>query len=193
MSDKSATFPEFSMSHVGLFVFDLDRMVDFYTSTFGLLLTDTSIVRGDKRIAFMSRDPREHHQIVLVEGRMAPLEAQLLNQISLRVGSLDDLREVDEIVSKSGATGVDRSNHGNAFSIYFRDPEGNRLEVFTDSPYYVEQAVQATLVLTCTDEEILKQTRDQHADHPSFSSADEWSARMQQRLDEAAQNKTREA
>ena len=161
-------------------------MVGFYTTTFGLLVTDRGIVRGDKRIVFMSRDPREHHQVVLVEGRTAPLTAELLNQISLRVSSLEDLRRVEKILELNGATEIERSNHGNAFSLYFRDPERNRLEVFTDSPYYVEQAAQGALVLEHTDEEILLRTRAEHADHPSFCSAEEWRDRMRARLSEHA-------
>ena len=30
-------------------------------------------------------------------------------------------------------------NHGNAWSVYFRDPEGNRIEIFCDTEWYIEQ------------------------------------------------------
>lgn len=35
------------------------------------------------------------------------------------------------------SAGVAPRNHGNAWSIYFADPEGNRIELYTPSPWYV--------------------------------------------------------
>ena len=40
-------------------------------------------------------------------------------------------------------------DHGNAWSLYFRDPEGNRLEVFCDTQWYVEQPCLEDLDLSC--------------------------------------------
>jgi catechol 2,3-dioxygenase len=39
------------------------------------------------------------------------------------------------------------ATHGNAMSIYFRDPEGNRLEVFMDTPWYCEQPLREPIDL----------------------------------------------
>lgn len=184
MSSNAPAFPDFSVSHVGLFVFDLDAMVDFYTGTFGLAITDRSVVRGDSRIAFLSRDPREHHQIVLIEGRTAPLDTQLLNQISLRLTDLAALRRVEAILEADPrVSDIKPSNHGNAFSIYFRDPECNRFEVFVDSPFYVEQAVIDPLALDQSDDELIDQTRAAYCDRPSFKPIEQWRAEFARKLD----------
>ena len=172
---NNGNFPNFTVGHVGLFVFDIDLMVDFFTRTCGLHVTDQSIVRASSRVVFLSRDPAEHHQIVLVEGRTAPMDSKLLNQISLRVGFVDDLRNaINQLEQDSRATDIDPCNHGNAFSVYFRDPELNRFELYVDSPFYVKQAVLGELDLSQSDQGLIETTRARHADNPSFRSAADW-------------------
>ena len=79
-----------AFSHVGFFVADMDRMTAFYTASLGFFVTDRGVLNG-KRLTFLSRDPREHHQIVLVAGR-DPAAQQNINQVSFRVGSLTELK-----------------------------------------------------------------------------------------------------
>ena len=43
-------------------------MEDFYTRVLGLSVTDRATIRGAD-VVFLSRNPDEHHQIVLVSGR----------------------------------------------------------------------------------------------------------------------------
>ena len=45
-------------------------------------------------------------------------------------------------------------DHGNAWSLYFRDPEGNRLEVFCDTQWYIEQPCIEDLDLSQPAEQI---------------------------------------
>ena len=54
-------------------------------------------------------------------------------------------RSVKELVTVS---------HGNAWSAYFKDPEGNRIEVFVDSPWYTPQPCRQPLDLTQPVEQI---------------------------------------
>ena len=85
-----------TLSHFGIFVTDINRMVDFYTRFLGFAVSD----RGQNakgEIVFMTRDPREHHQIVMAAGRPADLPFNVINQISLRVDSLGTLREIGDI------------------------------------------------------------------------------------------------
>src|SRR5256885_16170754 len=80
--------PAFSFSHMGMFVADLARMRDFYTRVLGFTVTDTGELdtpRGRLRFVFLSRDPKEHHQIVLATGKPDTLPFNPINQISFRM------------------------------------------------------------------------------------------------------------
>ncbi len=54
------------LSHVGLYVHDVPKMLDFYTKVLGFVVSDGA---PDGRITFLSRNPSDHHQVVLVRGR----------------------------------------------------------------------------------------------------------------------------
>jgi catechol-2,3-dioxygenase len=179
-------FPDFEFSHTGLHVFDPDRMIRFYKDVFGFVETDRGVVHGKIPVVFLSRSARDHHQVVIAGGRTAPLDSLLLNQLSFRLASLVELRAAyEKVASVDGASDIRCITHGNAFSVYFKDPEGNKLELFTDSPWYVEQPVLEPFDLTQSDEEILAATHDLLKDMPGFKAFEEWSAELRQRLDEA--------
>ena len=92
-------------------------------------------------MAFISQDPTEHHQIVFVSG-MPTGEHQFVmaDHLAFRTGSLDDLRaDRRDRLAEAGVEGVIPISHGNAWSLYFNDPEGNGLECFVDSPFHVAQ------------------------------------------------------
>ena len=65
-------------------------------------------MRSAWTLIFLSRDPHDHHQLVLVSGKPDnippnPFNAQfgsVINQISFRVGSLDSLRKLQKILEK---------------------------------------------------------------------------------------------
>ena len=85
--------PHWKFSHFGLFVKDLDRMVLFYKQVFSLVETDGGEARGHD-IKFLSRDPLEHHQLVLESSRKS--DETTVQQISFRFSSLDGLREMKD-------------------------------------------------------------------------------------------------
>ena len=67
-----ANAPHMKLTHCALFVSDLATMEDFYTGLMDLTVTDRSlIVAGDATLGmvFMSSDPAEHHEFVLINGR----------------------------------------------------------------------------------------------------------------------------
>src|SRR5688500_8029715 len=84
--------PEFSFSHMGMFASDIARMEDFYTRVLGFAVTDRGKL-GSTSLVFLSRDPREHHQIVLASGR-PPAGFNTINQISFRMADFAGLREM---------------------------------------------------------------------------------------------------
>ena len=172
--------PQISFSHVGVYVFDIEKMVDFYERMLGLVVTDRGELRGGQ-IAFLSRDTTDHHQIAFVTGREA--KETTVNQLAFRVDSLGDLRSMSERVEADPEAGEQRIvSHGNAWSTYFEDPEGNRIEFFVDSPFYVEQPAGTPFDLSASDEDILAWTTKEFGDDPTFKPADEWRSEFAQRL-----------
>jgi catechol 2,3-dioxygenase len=73
-------------------------------------------------------------------------------------------------------------NHGIAWSLYCHDPEGNRIEMFVDSPFYVRQPLVSTLDLSMSDDEILQETSDKFGDDLSFKPWSDWSKELAERL-----------
>lgn len=116
------------LGHVGIHVYDLERMVSFYRDTLGLRITKQNWRAG---IVFLSADPeRADHEIALFRGRAQDVDSRVINQISLRVGSLDDLRAVYRRLIDAGLKIDAVVNHVSALGCYYFDPEGNRSEVF---------------------------------------------------------------
>jgi catechol-2,3-dioxygenase len=163
-----------AFSHVGIYVKDLAKMRDFYCRVLGMVETDRGIARG-RPIVFLSRDPREHHQIVLVEGRSGSLDDRVINQISLRVDTLTELKARYDLVKREPeVSDLNPTDHGNAWSLYFRDPEKNRIEIFVDAPWYVEQPRVDPLDLEASEDAIMATTRAAIEKHPSFRPYEEW-------------------
>ena len=59
--------PNARLTHLGLFVHDSDRMSAFYTSMFGMVVSDRGEFEG-KHLTFLTGTQDEHHQVVLVQG-----------------------------------------------------------------------------------------------------------------------------
>ncbi len=165
-------------SHVGFYVRDIDRMAGFYRDTMGFFETDRGLL-GTTPLVFLSRDPGEHHQIVLAGGRPEAAGFNLINQISLRVPDLATLREMrNRVAAEPDVTDLVTATHGNAISIYFRDPEGTRLEVFLDTPWYCEQPLREPIDLDQADEAVMAQAEALARSRPRFRSRGEWRADM---------------
>jgi catechol 2,3-dioxygenase len=74
------------------------------------------------------------------------------------------------------------ATHGNAISIYFRDPEGNRLEVFWDTPWHCEQPLREPIDLDQSDEAVQSQAETLARSRPNFQSRIQWQAEMSRRM-----------
>lgn len=116
------------LGHVGIYVRDLERMVRFYRDTLGMRITKQNWRAG---IVFLSADPESaDHEIALFRGRPDDVDSRLINQISLRVRTLDDLRVFHRRLVNEGLRIDAVVNHVSALGCYYFDPEGNRSEVF---------------------------------------------------------------
>lgn len=177
----SACDADISFSHVGIYVTDPETMADFYSRFLAFTVTDRGTL-GGASIVFLSRDPREHHQIVLVAGRPADARYSVINQISFRIGSLRALRRMHDKLHDENVSDIQPVTHGNALSVYFRDPEGNRIELFIDTPWYVAQPLRVPMDLSRSDEELWTWVEQQVRTLPGFKSRAEWQADTARRM-----------
>lgn len=185
MSDLLKRRDALTFSHMGFYVRDLERMTRFYRDVMCFTETDRGDL-GPVQLVFLSRDPAEHHQLVLASGRPADLSFSVINQISLRVPDLATLREVrNRVAADPGVHDLVCATHGNAISIYFRDPEGNRLEVFMDSPWYCEQPLRETIDLDLPDDELMAFAEALARSRPRFQPRSQWMAEMARRMGQA--------
>ena len=140
------------LGHVGIYCQDWERMREFYSGFLGLTIADEDRERG---ICFLSATPEtEHHEVVLVRARE---KAQKTNaqQVSFKVKSMDAVRDFYHRLKKDGMK-IDRTvTHGNACSVYFYDPEGNRLELYFTTPYKVRQPFGEAIDWERSNEELL--------------------------------------
>jgi catechol 2,3-dioxygenase-like lactoylglutathione lyase family enzyme len=128
------------LGHVGIYVRDLERMVAFYRDLLGMRVTKQNWTAG---MVFLSADPDAvDHEIALMRGRPSPDDPHLIQQISMGVDSLDDLRVFHRRLVAEGYRVERVVNHASAIGCYFFDPEGNRTEVFwvTGRPCWVPTA-----------------------------------------------------
>lgn len=158
------------LGHVGLYVTDMAKMIDFYTRVLGFTVTDAD-TKGN--LTFLSCSASDHHQIVLVNGR-ASQDGETVQQVSFNLGSLEDVQDIYRRIAASEAYDLGPVTHGIAWSIYFRDPEGNRLEMFTDTPWYIEQPCRVPIDLTRPAEDLRRETEEYCRAQPGFRTIETW-------------------
>lgn len=118
------------LSHVVLYVNDLDKMVAFYRDVLGLV----KYREHAGRMVFLTSDPNmEDHELALTRGREG--EAKLIAHIAWKVETPAEVKEFYEKFKAKGVPIDHCVSHayevmGNTVSCYFLDPEGNRLEIY---------------------------------------------------------------
>ena len=188
-SEHSLRAPNLVFSHMGLSVKDIARMEEFYARVLGFTVTDRGMA-GGMQLVFLSRDPMDHHQIVLATGRPDALPANTanpqfgpsINQISFKMGSLGDLREMRERLVAEGGTNLFPANHGVAWSIYAHDPEGNNLEFFVDTDWYITQPFLIPLDFSLSDAQIIEKTRTMCESSAGYEPYSAWRAKVAKRM-----------
>jgi len=174
-----------TLSHVGIYVKDMNRMVDFYSGFLGFAVSDRGPARGGGEICFMTRDPREHHQFVLANGRPEQLGFNIVNQLSFRVDGLATLRELHRRLQEENVADIDPTCHGNAISVYCKDPEGNRVEFLTGTPWYVSQPMRFPIDLTLPDNAFWEALEAKARTMPGFKPLGVWEAEIKERIAQA--------
>jgi len=122
------------ISHVVLYVNDLDKMVAFYRDVLGLI----KYREYPGRMVFFTPDPEiDDHQLALANGREGT--AKLIGHIAWRVETPADVKAFydrfkAQVVPIDHCVSHAYQEMGNTVSCYFLDPEGNRLEIYALVP-----------------------------------------------------------
>ena len=139
------------VGHVGIYVSDVDRSIDWYTAVLGLTLTGRWPMPGSGEIVFL-RFGDYHHDIVLMSN---PAQNQTgesggsnrLHHIAMVIESRDEWLKALAELKRTGVTitegplvhGFEGGTGPGTFpggsgsrSFYFEDPDGNLLKPYTD-------------------------------------------------------------
>ncbi|MBM3226364.1 MAG: hypothetical protein FJZ47_21585 [Candidatus Tectomicrobia bacterium] len=118
------------VGHVVLNVKDVAASAQFYADVLGM---EVMLLRGENA-AFLSFGT-QHHDIALFK---APEGAEMgglgLNHIAFQIaGGETELRQLYGRLVQHGTKVDYTTDHGMTRSVYFFDPEGNRLEIFCEA------------------------------------------------------------
>ncbi len=177
--------PALSFSHFGMFVRDIERMADFYSRVLGFAVSDSGELdtpHGKVALVFLTRDPNEHHQIVLASGRPDSVPFNPINQISFRVRDFAGLRELHRAIQREPVSEISPVSHGNALSVYFKDPEGNRIELFVDTPWYVAQPLRIPMDMSLSDAALWRWAEDTARRLPGYQPVEQWRTELARKL-----------
>jgi len=171
------------LSHCGIYVQDVGKQVEFYERVLGLVVSDRGVSdRIGNEFAFMTAAAEHHHQVVFISGR-AQQGVTTVNQLSFKVSGLKELKAMYSRAREAGVREIRQINHGNALSFYMTDPEGNGVEVYIDTPWYVPQPHGVQIDLTLPSEQILAEAERHCRETPGFMPLDAWRAEVTSRLE----------
>jgi catechol 2,3-dioxygenase len=177
---------DLEVAHAVVYVVDPEAMIDFYCRVLGFEVTDRGPLRanGEAEIIFLSQTARHHHQLAFVTGRPETGKSNSVHHVAFRsAGTLDDLKALHQVLEADAAvSNIMPLTHGNAWSVYFSDPEGNGVEVFIDTPWHVAQPQGRPLDLSLPNEEIVDFTIGAFGQEPEFGDLDEFYQRRADHL-----------
>jgi catechol-2,3-dioxygenase len=119
------------LGHIVLRVRDAARSRDFYTSTLGLKVSHEDLERGAVFLSF----GREHHELALFEGATSETPqggAAGLHHMAWQLGNFEELKAAYQELKNLGVAVESTVEHNVSRSVYFHDPDGNRVELYCD-------------------------------------------------------------
>jgi catechol-2,3-dioxygenase len=96
--------------------------------------------------------------------------------------ALEDLKALHARTREDGVKQFRIVTHGNAWSVYFADPEGNRVEFFVATPWHTPQPFAEPFDIEAPVEKILADTEAICRNRPGFSSRAEWREKQVARI-----------
>ena len=177
-------------SHLGLVVSDIEMMEDFYTRVVGFEKTDSGTASQGITMTFMTLDPSEHHQVFLVEGRpddlpsnkLIPDGPPVLHHLSFGLDSLSDLQKMYKRLKPEVKDDPRTVTHGVCWAMYAKDPEGNAIEFFADTPWYVHQPFLKPMDFNIDSDALFAETEALLRNAPGFQPLDDFHKNLEKRV-----------
>lgn len=121
--------------HFGVLTSRMEEMIDWYGKVLGMTVSFQSTMSG---AAFASND-RAHHRMALITlpslteyGPDKPPHAKL-QHVAFEHATIDDLLNTWERLKELSIEPVLAADHGMTIAFYYRDPDGNSVELFVDT------------------------------------------------------------
>jgi catechol 2,3-dioxygenase-like lactoylglutathione lyase family enzyme len=176
----------YTVSHFEIRARDQKAMEKFYTEVMGFIVSDRGLLTAGpaagRELIFLSHSPEEHHQIVLIPSDDTDRGGGI-GHVAFRVDSLDEVRRVYEKVRMLPHAKPEPVSHGNTWSVYFRDPENNRIEVFTQTPWHTTQPCRFDVDYDKPDAALKEATRQSASELVGFTSTEDWQEEFARRFE----------
>ena len=123
-----------TLHHFGVLTAHLEEMMNWYARVLGMTTNFQSIAAG---IAFVSND-RAHHRVALfswpdlIDDPDKRPHAKL-QHVAFEYTTIDDLLNTWERLKGLSIEPVLAADHGMTTAFYYRDPDGNSVELFVDN------------------------------------------------------------
>ena len=120
--------PALSLNHAVLFVSDVERARDFYTSILGFTVVSDEPTFNAAFLRAPESD--NHHDLGLFETPVPRGQrgAVGLYHLAWEVSDIDDMAVFRKVLTESGSL-TGQSHHGTTVSLYGADPDGNEFEI----------------------------------------------------------------
>jgi catechol 2,3-dioxygenase-like lactoylglutathione lyase family enzyme len=122
--------PPVKLAHIVRRTSRFDEMVRWYETVLG-----AHVVHADEMLAFLTYDD-EHHRIAIATIPGLPDQAEMASgtdHVAFSYGDLGDLLYTYERLKAAGITPYWCINHGPTTSLYYKDPDGSKVELQVDN------------------------------------------------------------